>query len=58
MNRNVWLHGEPSVEELLRDPIARILMRYDGITEDDVREAIAPVVARPSRTAGDMRLVA
>lgn len=59
VNRNVWLYGEPSVDELLRDPIARILMRHDRITEADVRAAIDPVVLRLRREAeAATRLVA
>ena len=31
---------EPTVEELLNDPIARLLMTRDGLTRDVVRECI------------------
>lgn len=56
MYRNVWLYGEPSVDDLLRDPIVHILMRHDRITEADVRAAIAPAAAR--LRADEPRLVA
>ena len=45
VKRNQWLYGEPTVDDLLRDPIVRILMQYDRITEADVRAAIEPVVS-------------
>ena len=32
-----WLRGEPMLEELLRDPVLRILMRSDGIDPEDFR---------------------
>lgn len=44
--REPLLHGEPSVEELLRDPIFELLLAYDRISLDRVRSAIAEVQAK------------
>ncbi|MHC4092865.1 MAG: hypothetical protein ACYSVY_21760 [Planctomycetota bacterium] len=41
-----WLHGEPSVEELLSDPIVHLMMRYDGITAHDVWAAMQVAQSR------------
>lgn len=44
-HRNWLVAGsEPSLEEALADPIVRQLMASDGLTEQDVRLAIAAVV--------------
>ena len=45
---NDWMRGtgEPSLDEILRDPIVTALMRCDGVTERHVRE----VVRRARRT--------
>ena len=32
-----WLSGEPTLDDMLADPIVRILMAYDGLSEDSVR---------------------
>jgi len=37
---------EPSIEELLNDPIAEAIMRYDRITREDVCRVISQVIAR------------
>ncbi len=34
------LNGEPTVDELLSDPIAQLIMLYDGIDENDVRDVM------------------
>lgn len=36
-----WEAGEPSLEELLADPIFECLMRRDGVTRADVLRAVA-----------------
>ncbi len=36
----IELNGEPTVDELLSDPIAQLIMRYDGIDENDVRDVM------------------
>ena len=33
----LWLSGEPSLEEMLKDPIVRSLMERDGLSEAAVR---------------------
>lgn len=44
--RDAQLYGEPSAQELLADPIAGLLMRYDGITVEQVWAAIRQAQAR------------
>ena len=58
MNREIWLYGEPAIDEMLKDPIVRLVMRRDGIGEADVRAAIAPVAARLHGVEPVVRLVA
>ena len=41
MTVNDWLHGEPPIEELLEDPITHMVMRRDGLSAEEVRDAIA-----------------
>ncbi len=36
-----WIAGEPTVREMLRDPIVHSVLRRDGLTGDDVRAAVA-----------------
>jgi hypothetical protein len=55
-NRDEWLCGEPAIDDMLDDPIVRLVMRRDGITERDVRAAIAPMIA--VLRAAEPRLVA
>ncbi len=31
-----WLHGEPSIQEVMSDPIVRLIMRRDGLTPESV----------------------
>lgn len=40
MSGKTWLSSEPKIEEILEDPIVRLLMRRDGVSEDSLREAI------------------
>ncbi len=40
---------EPTVEELLRDPVAHAVMRRDGLTPDDVRQVIHETKLRLGR---------
>lgn len=51
MDRNKWLYGEPRLDDALNDPVVHRVMQRDGITEADVRAALAPVIdvlrARP-----------
>ena len=41
-----WLYGEPSLDEILSDPIVRMLMEYDGLSEDSVRGAFRAAAER------------
>jgi len=35
-----WLHGEPSIQEVMSDPIVHLVMRRDGLTPESVWAAI------------------
>ena len=37
---------EPSIDELLNDPVAEAIMRYDRITREDVCRVISQVIVR------------
>lgn len=39
-------NAEPSLSELLNDPIMRLLLERDGLTPDDVREVVATAARR------------
>jgi len=43
-----WRSGEPTLADLMADPIVHLLMRRDGLTADDVW----PVLTEASRTLG------
>ena len=34
-----WISGEPTLDEMLADPIVRLLMACDGLNEESVRDA-------------------
>jgi hypothetical protein len=34
------LHGEPTLEEMLADPIIRLIMSRDGVNERDMRSQL------------------
>ncbi len=34
------LHGEPTLDELLADPIVRLIMQRDGVEESSMRKQI------------------
>lgn len=38
---SAWIHGEPTVDDLLDDPVVITLLQRDGLTGDDVRAAVA-----------------
>ena len=48
-----WLAGEPALEDALRDPIVRLLMRRDGWTAKAVRARLEQAV-RGRRDNPDM----
>lgn len=50
MSGKAWLMNEPNIEEVLGDPIVRLLMRRDGVSEDSLREAIGDALGG----AGDL----
>ena len=58
VNRKAWLYGEPSIDEMLSDPIVRLVMRRDDVSEADIRRAIRPARVWLCRTESKMRLVA
>ena len=53
-----WIHGEPAIDDLLDDPVLILVLCRDGLTADDVRDAVAiarqrldPPAAKSSRAA-------
>ncbi len=47
-NNRLWMGAgsEPSVAELLADPAARLLLRYDGVTTDQVWSVVREAQVR------------
>ncbi len=43
---------EPSIDEILREPIVRLLMYRDGVTPDDVRLVISDASRRLQSRSG------
>ena len=41
-----WLSGESTLDDMLADPIVRILMERDGLSEDSVRCAFQDAAKR------------
>ena len=37
MTAKPWLRDEPSIDEILEDPIVRLLMDRDGVSDDELR---------------------
>jgi hypothetical protein len=46
---------EPSIEEMLADPIVRLIMRRDGLVAGDVRAVLVRAAERLSRMKGGGR---
>jgi hypothetical protein len=46
---------EPSIEEMLADPIVRLLMRRDGVHAGDVRTLLAGAAERLNRVKAEGR---
>ena len=42
----LWLSGEPSLDDMLKDPIVRILMKRDGLSEEMVRAVFRDAARR------------
>ncbi len=40
MTKNNWTSFEPHLDEMFSDPIVTAVMRRDGLTERDLREAL------------------
>ena len=38
---SAWIHGEPTIDDLLDDPVVITLLQRDGLTCEDVRAAAA-----------------
>jgi hypothetical protein len=36
-----WILGEPTIEELLRDPLVHAVLRRDGLNPQDLLQAVA-----------------
>ncbi len=41
-----WLSGEPSLDDMLKDPIVRLVMKRDGLSEDAVRAVFKDAAER------------
>ena len=41
-----WLSGEPNLDDMLKDPIVRLLMKRDGLSEDMVRRVFRDAAER------------
>ena len=48
----LWLSGEPSLDDMLADPIVRILMEHDGLSEDMVRAVFQDAARRLRARSG------
>jgi hypothetical protein len=46
---------EPSIEEMLADPIVRLIMQRDGVLAGDVRAVLVAAAERLSRVKGEGR---
>ena len=46
---DVWLRGEVSLEEMLDDPIVRLVMERDGLDKEAVQSVFLAASARKSR---------
>ena len=45
----VWLRGEASLEEMLEDPIARLVMERYGLDKEAVQSVCLAATARKTR---------
>ena len=41
-----WISGEATLDEMLADPIVRLLMARDGLSEESIREACTRAARR------------
>ena len=44
--KEAWLNGEPTIDDVLSDPIVQSVMRSDGLTYEDVHAAVTMALAR------------
>ncbi len=44
--KEAWLDGEPTIDDVLSDPIVQSVMRSDGLTYEDVHAAVTMALAR------------
>ncbi len=44
--KEAWLNGEPTIDDVLSDPIVQSVMRSDGLTYEDVHAAVTLALAR------------
>lgn len=49
-----WICGEPSLDEMLADPIVRILMERDGVSERSVRGVFEDAAKRLKAHSGNV----
>ena len=47
MSRYARGGSEPSLDEMLGDPVVRAVMARDGVTDERVRDALAQARSRP-----------
>lgn len=38
---SAWIYGEPSIDDLLQDPMVSLVLRRDQLSEDDLLAALA-----------------
>jgi hypothetical protein len=41
-----WLHGEPTLDEAIEDPVVIAMMRRDGVSADRLRHLLATMRGR------------
>ena len=51
-NSKVWLRGEVALDEMLEDPIVRLVMARDGLDKEAVQSAFLAASARKTRDGG------
>jgi hypothetical protein len=44
--KEAWLDSEPTINDVLSDPIVQSVMRSDGLTYEDVHAAVTMALAR------------
>ncbi len=44
--KGAWLDGEPTIDDVLSDPIVQSVMRSDGLTYENVHAAMTMALAR------------